>query len=68
MARLAGDSDDLPQGWSIDVENWASRPLRNGDWYRLESAPDHIFMAASTDDACIYVRNAETARYIDGKD
>lgn len=67
MARLPNDTSDLPEGWALDIEDWASRPLRNRDWYRLESAPDCIFLAASTDDVCIYVRSAEAARYIDGK-
>jgi hypothetical protein len=31
MARVGGDTDDLPQGWEVDEDNWARRKRREGD-------------------------------------
>lgn len=64
--RIEGDDRDLPDGWSVDEDNWGIRTARAEDHGRrmanaLEARRSFF------EDGKLYVMTAETAAYFDGE-
>ena len=64
-ARIAGDDADLPEGWTVDEDNWGTRPTRPSDYARLESSPPEVFMRTCFEGGMVCVHVASAARYMD---
>lgn len=62
MARIGGDCEDLPTGWTVDSDNWGTRLVRNGDLDRMKGHRGSWFL----EDGIVYVMDAATARRMDG--
>jgi hypothetical protein len=66
--RIAGDTDDLPEGWIVDDDNWGARPKRAGDEERFKTSPPYVWMRACFEKGMLCVLTAKAAHYMDGAD
>ena len=62
MARIIGDTADLPAGWHVDADNWGTRRVNGNDAKRIDE--DNI-MTACIVDGMVCVMDAETAAALD---
>jgi hypothetical protein len=70
MARIAGDTADLPAAWSVDGDNWGKRPTRSTDQARVaiihsNKAPKGLYSTACMERGSTFVMSAATARFLD---
>lgn len=65
MARIGGDTEDLPAGWTVDQDNWGTRPGRPGDVDRMKAEPG-AWTTACEYGGRVFVMDARTARLLDG--
>lgn len=65
MARIVGDTQDLPSGWEVDSDNWARRKQRKNDvpLKGLESRHAHRMFIG--EDGYVYSMTAEAAQVYD---
>lgn len=66
MARIAGDTEDLPDGWKVDRDNWGYRRARVGDQAKINS-DKKTWTRACIEGGRVCVHTARVARLIDGK-
>jgi len=43
--RISGDTEDLPEGWTVDEDNWGARPVKPTDERRLAESPPPCLLA-----------------------
>lgn len=64
MTRIAGDTADLPAGWTVDRDNWGARPVRPADQARMGKRD--VLTRCCVENGKVCVMDAQTARRIDG--
>jgi hypothetical protein len=68
MATISGDTQALPPGWYVDLDNWGTRIALPNDADLLKLAPRHVLLRSCIEGGMLCVHTAAAARYFDNLD